>query len=145
MQRFKNTLDAMRLRELNLSGRRFTWSNEQDSPTRACGVVCSSDLPRSGRFSYLFAWFHVSLFHYTMIGDGCFSNVSLFLTLSTTTSCLFTTTISTTTSLAGSGDVGAGTVACLRLMLVFVVVARWSNYLFVVLILFWAISTVDDY
>jgi exonuclease III len=33
MRRFKSALDAMRLRELNLSGRRFTWSNEQDSPT----------------------------------------------------------------------------------------------------------------
>jgi hypothetical protein len=71
-----------------------------------------------------------------MIGDGCSSNVPLLLTLSTTTSHLFTTTISTTISFAGSGDVWARTAARLRLVLVSVVVARWSKYIFVVFNMF---------
>jgi hypothetical protein len=33
MRKFKGALDAMRLRELDLQGRKFTWSNEQQNPT----------------------------------------------------------------------------------------------------------------
>jgi hypothetical protein len=48
--------------------------------------------------------------------------------------------------LPGSGDGGARTAARLRLVLVFIVVARWSNDLFVILITFRLLYTViDDY
>jgi hypothetical protein len=49
-------------------------------------------------------------------------------------------------ALPGSGDGGARTAARLRLALVFVVVARWSNDLFVFFITFRTLCTaVDDY
>ena len=33
MGAFKAAIDELNLKELRLNGRRFTWSNEQDSPT----------------------------------------------------------------------------------------------------------------
>ena len=33
MGRFKGAVDALRLRELRLTGKKFTWSNEQATPT----------------------------------------------------------------------------------------------------------------
>jgi exonuclease III len=33
MNSFKAALDVMRLKEIKLNGRRFTWSNEQTNPT----------------------------------------------------------------------------------------------------------------
>jgi hypothetical protein len=49
-------------------------------------------------------------------------------------------------ALPGSGDGGARTAARLRLVLVSVVVARWSNDLFVIFITFRHLcTTVDDY
>jgi hypothetical protein len=49
-------------------------------------------------------------------------------------------------ALPDSGDGGARTAARLRLVLVFVVVARWSEYQFVIFFTFWLIcTTVDDY
>ena len=48
-------------------------------------------------------------------------------------------------ALPDSGDGGARTAARLRLVLVFVVVARWSEYQFVIFFTFWVIcTTVDD-
>ena len=48
--------------------------------------------------------------------------------------------------LPGSGDGGVRTAARLRLVLVFVVVARWSNDLFVIFITFGPLCTaIDDY
>ena len=45
MGSFKSALDAMRLRELRLAGRKFTWSNEQATPTmtRIDRFFCSDD------------------------------------------------------------------------------------------------------
>jgi hypothetical protein len=49
-------------------------------------------------------------------------------------------------ALPDSSDGGARTAARLRLVLVSVVVARWSEYQFVISFIFWAIcTTVDDY
>jgi hypothetical protein len=49
-------------------------------------------------------------------------------------------------ALLGSGDGGARTAVCLRLVLMFVVVARWSSDLFVISITFRLFCTVvDDY
>ena len=45
MGSFKATIDALRLKELRLNGRRFTWSNGQDNPTltRIDRVFCTPD------------------------------------------------------------------------------------------------------
>jgi hypothetical protein len=79
-----------------------------------------------------------------IIGDGCCSGVLVLWDLSTTTSCLSTTICLLRQGLPHSGDGGARTAVRLRLMLVFVVIAWWSEYLFI--IFFGAISTsvVDD-
>jgi hypothetical protein len=57
-----------------------------------------------------------------------------------TTSCLSTITSST---LLSSGDGGARMVACLRLALVLVVIARWSSVICVIFITFEVLYTVD--
>jgi hypothetical protein len=45
MGSFKATIDALRLKELRLNGRRITWSNGQDNPTliRIDRVFCTPD------------------------------------------------------------------------------------------------------
>ena len=44
MGRFRRLINELELQELELLGRRFTWSNERDAPTlvRLDRVLCSS-------------------------------------------------------------------------------------------------------
>jgi hypothetical protein len=45
MRAFKAVIDELNLKEIGLNGRRYTWSNEQDSPTltRIDRLLCTSD------------------------------------------------------------------------------------------------------
>jgi hypothetical protein len=98
------------------------------------GVMCPAGF---GRFLWSFVWFQVSLFWSTffIIGDDCYSGVLVLWGLARRLPVCQLQQALLRQALPGSGDGGARTAARLRLVLVFVVVARWSNDLFVILLL----------
>jgi len=55
MRRFKSALDILELKEIQLNGRKYTWSSETDNPTlsKIDHVFCTKEWELSHQYSYM--------------------------------------------------------------------------------------------